>query len=104
MENQKFRIRMKAFDHRLIDISAKQIVDKVKHTGARIEGPIPLPTKIEKHTILISPHKDKDARDQYELRTHSRLLFVADSNDRTLDALMSLELTAGVKADIKVIN
>jgi len=103
-QSQSFRIRLKAFDHRLIDTSARQIVDKVKHTGARVEGPIPLPTRKEKYTILISPHKDKDARDQYELRTHSRLLFVSDSNERTLDALMSLDLAAGVKADIKVMT
>ncbi len=103
-EKQRFRIRLKAYDHRVIDASAKQIAETVKHTGARVEGPIPLPTRKEKYTVLISPHKDKDARDQYELLTHSRLLYVSDTNPATLNALMGLDLAAGIKADIKVLN
>jgi ribosomal protein S10 len=100
--NQTIRIRLKAFDHRLIDKSAREIVDTAKRTGATVRGPIPLPTKIERYTILISPHVDKDARDQYELLTHKRLMDIVDPTDKTVDALMKLELPAGVDVQIKL--
>ena len=77
-ENQRIRIRLKAFDHRLIDVSAEEIVETVKRTGAQVQGPIPLPTRKERFTVLISPHVDKDARDQYEIRTHKRLLDIIE--------------------------
>jgi len=99
---QRIRIRLKAFDHRLIDRSASEIVEIAMRTGAQIRGPIPLPTKIERHTILVSPHADKDARDQYELRTHKRLMDIVDPNDKTVDALMKLDLAAGVDVQIKL--
>lgn len=100
--DQKIRIRLKAFDHRLIDRSASEIVETAKRTGAQVRGPIPLPTKIERYTILVSPHADKDARDQYETRTHKRVLDIIDPNDKTVDALMKLELAAGVDVQIKL--
>ena len=100
--NQSIRIHLKAFDHRLIDNSAKEIVDTAKRTGANVRGPVPLPTKIERFTVLVSPHADKDARDQYEMRTHKRLLDILNPTDKTVDALMKLELPAGVHAQIKV--
>ncbi len=100
--NQNIRIRLKAFDHRLIDTSAREIVDTAKRTGAQVRGPIPLPTKMERFTILISPHVNKDARDQYELRTHKRLMDIVDPTDKTVDALMKLELPAGVDVQIKL--
>jgi|TARA_B100000073_G_scaffold245177_1_gene205703 small subunit ribosomal protein S10 len=99
---QKIRIRLKAFDHKLIDQSAIEIVDTAKRTGARIKGPIPLPTKMERFTILISPHVDKDARDQYEIRTHKRIMDILDPTDKTVDALMKLDLAAGVDVQIKL--
>ena len=99
---QKIRIRLKAFDHKLIDQSAIEIVETAKRTGARIKGPIPLPTKMERFTILISPHVDKDARDQYEIRTHKRIMDILDPTDKTVDALMKLDLSAGVEVDIKI--
>ena len=100
--NQRIRIRLKAFDHRLIDQSTQEIVETAKRTGAQIRGPIPLPTKIEKFTILISPHVNKDARDQYEIRTHKRLMDIVDPTDKTVDALMKLDLAAGVDVQIKL--
>lgn len=100
--NQNIRIRLKAFDHRLIDKSAREIVDTAKRTGAQVRGPIPLPTKMERFTILISPHVNKDARDQYELRTHKRLMDILNPTDKTVDALMKLELPAGVDVQIKL--
>ena len=100
--NQNIRIRLKAFDHRLIDKSAREIVDTAKRTGATVKGPVPLPTKIERYTILISPHVNKDARDQYELLTHKRLMDIVDPTDKTVDALMKLELPAGVDVHIKL--
>jgi len=100
--NQHIRIHLKAFDHRLIDTSAKEIVDTAKRTGANVRGPVPLPTKMERFTVLVSPHADKDARDQYEIRTHKRLLDILNPTDKTVDALMKLELPAGVHAQIKV--
>ena len=100
--NQNIRIRLKAFDHRLIDKSAREIVDTAKRTGATVKGPVPLPTKIERYTVLISPHVNKDARDQYELLTHKRLMDIVDPTDKTVDALMKLELPAGVDVQIKL--
>jgi small subunit ribosomal protein S10 len=96
------RIRLKSFDHRLIDQSAKEIVETAKRTGARINGPIPLPTKKERFTVLISPHVNKDARDQYEIRTHKRLMDIVEPTDKTVDALMKLDLAAGVDVQIKL--
>ena len=100
--SQTIRIRLKAFDHRLIDRSAKEILETAKRTGARVLGPIPLPTKKERFTILISPHVNKDARDQYELRTHKRLMDIVDPTEKTVDALMKLDLAAGVDVQIKL--
>jgi small subunit ribosomal protein S10 len=100
--NQNIRIRLKAFDHRLIDNSAREIVDTAKRTGATVKGPIPLPMKMERYTVLISPHVNKDARDQYEIRTHKRLMDIVDPTDKTVDALMKLELPAGVDVQIKL--
>ncbi|HHL45529.1 MAG TPA: 30S ribosomal protein S10 [Gammaproteobacteria bacterium] len=100
--NQRIRIRLKAFDHRLIDQSASEIVETAKRTGAHVQGPIPLPTKIERFTVLISPHVNKDARDQYELRTHKRLMDIIDPTDKTVDALMKLDLATGVDVQIKL--
>ena len=99
---QTIRIRLKAFDHRLIDRSAAEIVETAKRTGARVKGPIPLPTRKERFTILISPHVNKDARDQYEIRTHKRLMDIVDPTDKTVDALMKLDLAAGVDVQIKL--
>jgi small subunit ribosomal protein S10 len=101
-ENQNIRIRLKAFDHRLIDNSAREIVETAKRTGAQVKGPVPLPTKMERFTVLISPHVNKDARDQYELRTHKRLMDILEPTDKTVDALMKLELPAGVDVQIKL--
>jgi small subunit ribosomal protein S10 len=102
MADQRIRIRLKAFDHRLIDRSASEIVETAKRTGAQIRGPIPLPTKKERFTVLVSPHVNKDARDQYELRTHKRLMDIVDPNDKTVDALMKLDLAAGVEVQIQL--
>ena len=99
---QSIRIRLKAFDHRLIDRSASEIVDTAKRTGARVRGPIPLPSKKERFTILTSQHADKDARDQYEIRTHKRLMDIIEPTDKTVDALMKLDLAAGVDVQIKL--
>ena len=99
---QRIRIRLKAFDHRLIDQSAQEIVETAKRTGAQIHGPIPLPTRKERWTVLTSPHVNKDARDQFELRTHKRLLDIVDPTDKTVDALMKLDLAAGVDVQIKL--
>ena len=100
--NQNITIRLKAFDPRLTDKSAREIVETAKRAGATVKGPVPLPTKIERYTILISPHADKDARDQYELLTHKRLMDIVDPTDKTVDALMKLELPAGVDVQIKL--
>ncbi|CAA6801534.1 MAG: SSU ribosomal protein S10p (S20e) [uncultured Thiotrichaceae bacterium] len=102
MSGQRIRIRLKSFDHRLIDRSAKEIVETAKRTGARVKGPIPLPTRKERFTILVSPHVNKDARDQYEIRTHKRLMDILDPTERTVDALMKLDLAAGVDVQIKL--
>ena len=101
-KNQRIRIRLKGFDHRLIDQSTREIVDTAKRTGAQVRGPIPLPTKIEKFTVLTSHHVNKDARDQYEIRTHKRLVDIVGPTDKTVDALMRLDLAAGVDVEIVV--
>lgn len=101
-KNQRIRIRLKAFDHRLIDQSTREIVETAKRTGAQIRGPIPLPTQIERYTILVSPHVNKDARDQYEIRVHKRMVDIIDLMDKTVDALMKLDLPAGVDVQISV--
>jgi ribosomal protein S10 len=100
--SQNIRIRLRAFDHRLIDASAREIVETARRTGAQVRGPVPLPTKMERFTVLVSPHANKDARDQYELRTHKRLMEIVDPTDKTVDALMKLELPAGVDVQIKL--
>ena len=100
--NQNIRIRLKAFDHKLIDRSAREIVETAKRTGATVKGPVPLPTKIGRYTVLISPHVNKDARDQYELLTHKRLMDIVDPTDKTVDALMKLELPTGVDVQIRL--
>jgi small subunit ribosomal protein S10 len=102
VQNQRIRIRLKAFDHRLIDISAQEIVDTAKRTGAQVHGPIPLPTRKEKFTVLISPHVNKDARDQYEIRTHKRMMDIVEPTEKTVDALMKLDLAAGVDVQISL--
>ena len=102
MSGQKIRIRLKSFDHKLIDRSASEIVETAKRTGARVKGPIPLPTRKERFTILVSPHVNKDARHQYEIRTHKRLMDIVDPTDRTVDALMKLDLATGVDVQIKL--
>ncbi len=100
--SQRIRIRLKAFDHKLIDLSTEEIVETAKRTGARVRGPIPLPTRKEKFTVLISPHVNKDARDQYEIRTHKRLMDIVEPTDRTVEALMKLDLAAGVEVQISL--
>ncbi len=102
MDNQNIRIRLKAFDHRILDQSTSEIVSTAKRTGARIRGPIPLPTRIEKFTVLRSPHIDKKSREQFEIRTHKRLLDIIDPTPQTVDALMKLDLAAGVDVEIKL--
>ncbi len=102
MSSQKIRIRLKAFDYRLIDQSASQIVETAKRTGAVVKGPIPLPTKIERFDILRSPHVNKTSRDQFEIRTHLRMMDIIDPTDKTVDALMKLDLPAGVDVEIKL--
>ncbi|MBQ1782222.1 MAG: 30S ribosomal protein S10 [Gammaproteobacteria bacterium] len=102
MQNQRIRIRLKAFDHRLIDQSTAEIVETAKRTGAQVRGPIPLPTRKERYTILISPHANKSARDQYEIRTHKRLVDIIEPTDKTVDALMRLDLAAGVDVQISL--
>lgn len=102
MANQRIRIRLKAFDHRLIDQATAEIVETAKRTGAQVRGPIPLPTRKERFTVLISPHVNKDARDQYEIRTHKRLIDIMDPTDKTVDALMRLDLAAGVDVQISL--
>ena len=102
MQNQRIRIRLKAYDHRLIDHSTAEIVETAKRTGAQVRGPIPLPTRKERYTILISPHVNKDARDQYEIRTHKRLVDIVEPTEKTVDALMRLDLAAGVDVQISL--
>ena len=102
MDSQKIRIRLKAFDYKLIDQSAQEIVDTAKRTGAVVKGPVPLPTRIERFGLLSSPHVYKKARDQFEIRTHQRLMDIVDPTDKTVDALMKLDLPAGVDVEIKL--
>ena len=102
MVNQNIRIRLKAFDHRVLDQSASEILSTAKRTGAQVRGPILLPTRIEKYTVLRSPHIDKKSREQFEIRTHRRLLDIVDPTPETVDALMKLDLAAGVDVEIKV--
>ena len=102
MQNQKIRIRLKAFDYRLIDQSAQEIVETAKRTGAVVKGPIPLLTKKQRFDILRSPHVNKTSRDQFEIRTHLRLMDILDPTDKTVDALMKLDLPAGVNVEIKL--
>ena len=98
----KIRIKLKAYDHRLLDQSASEIVDTAKRTGARVAGPIPLPTRINKYTVLRGPHVDKKSREQFEVRTYKRLLDIVQPNAQTVDALMKLDLAAGVNVEIKL--
>ena len=102
MANQKIRIKLKAYEHNLIDQSASKIVETAKRTGACVSGPIPLPTEKEIVTILRSPHKYKDSREQFERRTHKRLIDITNSSPKTVEALMGLELPAGVEIEIKL--
>ncbi|MBE6459280.1 MAG: 30S ribosomal protein S10 [Alphaproteobacteria bacterium] len=102
METQNIRIRLKAFDHRLLDQSTVEIVRTAKRTGAEVRGPIPLPTRIEKFTVNRSPHVDKKSREQFEIRTHKRLLDIVNPTPQTVDALMKLDLAAGVNVEIKL--
>ena len=102
MESQDIRIRLRAFDNKLLDTSATDIINTAKRTGAKVRGPIPLPTKMEKFTVNKSPHVDKKSRDQFEIRTHNRLLDIIDPTPQTVDALMKLDLSAGVEVDLKI--
>jgi small subunit ribosomal protein S10 len=99
---QKIRIRLKGYDHRLLDHSVVEIMDTAKRTGAKVSGPIPLPTRINRWTVLRSPHVDKKSREQFEIRTHKRLLDILDPTPQTVDALMKLDLAAGVDVEIKL--
>lgn len=101
-ERQKIRIKLKAYDHRVLDQSTREIVETAKRTGARVAGPIPLPTDREVYTVLRSPHVDKKSREQFEIRTHKRLLDIVDPTSKTVDALMKLDLAAGVDVEIKL--
>ena len=102
MDSQNIRIRLKAFDHRVLDQSTHEIVDTARRTGAQVRGPIPLPTKLELSTVLRSPHVNKKSREQFEIRTHKRLLAIVDPTPQTVDALMKLDLAAGVDVEIKL--
>ncbi len=102
MENQNIRIRLKAFDHRILDQSTNEIVNTAKRTGANVRGPIPLPTNMRRFTVLRGPHIDKKSREQFEMRTHKRLLDIIDPTPQTVDALMKLDLAAGVDVEIKL--
>ena len=102
MANQKIRIRLKGYDHEIVDQSAKQIVDTAQKTGARVSGPVPLPTERNLYTVIRSPHKDKDSREQFEMRTHKRLIDILDPTGATMDSLMRLDLPAGVDISMKL--
>ena len=102
MENKDIRIRLKAFDNKILDSSTSDIINTAKRTGAKVRGPIPLPTRLEKFTVNKSPHIDKKSREQFEIRTHKRLLDIIDPTPQTVDALMKLDLSAGVEVDIKI--
>jgi len=102
LSNQKIRIRLKGFDHEVVDQSSRQIVETAQKTGARVSGPIPLPTERNLYCVIRSPHKDKDSREQFEMRTHKRLIDILDPPSETVDSLMRLDLPAGVEIDIKL--
>ena len=102
MENQNIRIRLKAFDHRILDHSTSEIVNTARRTGAKIRGPIPLPTALNRFTVLRGPHVDKKSREQFEMRTHKRVLDIVEPTPQTVDALMKLDLPAGVDVEIKL--
>jgi len=102
MNKEKIRIKLRGYDHRLVDQSAQEIVERAKRTGARISGPVPLPTAINRYTVLRSPHVDKKSREQFEMRTHKRTLDILDPKQQTIDALMKLELSSGVDVEIKL--
>ncbi len=102
MDTQTIRIRLRAFDHRVLDVSTAEIVNTAKRTGAQVRGPIPLPTRIEKFTVLRSPHIDKKSMEAFEMRTHKRVLDIVDPTPQTVDALMKLDLAAGVDVEIKI--
>ena len=102
MAKQKIRIRLKAYDHKILDQSAQQIVETAERTGALVAGPVPLPTKIERHSVIRGPFIDKDSQEQFEIRTHKRLIDVLDPNQKTISALMRLNLPAGVDIEIKL--
>jgi small subunit ribosomal protein S10 len=102
MESQNIRIRLRAFDSKMLDSSTGDIINTAKRTGAKVKGPIPLPTRFEKFTVNKSPHIDKKSRDQFEIRTHNRILDIIDPTPHTVDALMKLDLSAGVEVDIKI--
>lgn len=102
MQSQRIRIRLRAFDHKLLDQSTKEIVETARRTGAQIAGPIPLPTRINRYTVLRSPHVDKKSREQFEMRTHKRLLDILEPTQQTIDQLMKLDLSAGVDVEIKL--
>ncbi len=102
MQKQNIRIRLEAFDHRVLDGSAREIVNTAKRTGAQVRGPVPLPTRIERFTVNRSPHVDKKSREQFEMRTHRRILDIVDPTPQTVDALMKLDLAAGVDVEIKI--
>ena len=102
MESQNIRIRLRAFDNKILDVSAGDIINTAKRTGAKVTGPLPLPTRFERFTVNKSPHVDKKSRDQLEIRTHNRLIDIIDPTPQTVDALMKLDLSAGVEVDIKI--
>lgn len=102
IDNQNIRIRLEAYDHRILDQSAGEIVNTAKRTGAQVKGPIPLPTRIEKYTVLRSPHVNKKSREQFEIRTHKRVIDIVEPTPQTVDALMKLDLASGVEVEIKV--
>lgn len=102
MPRQKIRIKLKGFDHKLVDQSAEQIVSAVERTGAVVIGPVPLPTHIRKFSVIRSPFIDKDSQEQFEIRTHKRLIYIADTTSKTIDALANLNLPSGVEIDIKL--
>ena len=102
MKNEKIRIRLRGYDHRLLDQAAQEIVERSKQTGARVAGPIPLPTAINRYTVLRSPHVDKKSREQFEMRTHKRMLDILEPKQQTIDSLMKLDLAAGIDVEIKL--
>ena len=102
MTKQKIRIKLKGFDHKLLELSAQQIVDAIERTGAVVSGPVPLPTRIERYSVIRSPFIDKDSQEQFEIRTHKRLIDIVETTSKTIDALTKLDLPAGVEIDIKL--